>query len=41
MNSIQMYFEKIVDVLDSMIDNVSQTIDIQSDAKQLVNCVLT
>ena len=36
-----MCLDKIVDVLDSMIEDVSQTIDTQSDAKQLIIRLLT
>jgi len=38
---VQVYLEKIVDVLDSMTEDVSQKIDAQSDAKQLVKRILT
>ena len=37
---IELYFEKIVLLLENMVENGSQTIDTQSDGQQILNRIL-
>ena len=38
---IKLYFEKIVLLLENMVEDDSQTIDIQNDGQQILNRILT